>query len=101
MANKLYISEMSNGVTGIGTYIAQILPQPSMRDQIVAVGGASTQSLAFTAKTQAVLLCTDTACCIAFGDDPVALQASSWLLPANTPIAFAVAPGTKVACITP
>jgi hypothetical protein len=105
VANKLYVSEFKNAVSPIGTYASQeAMPQPSVVDQIVAVGGTSTPSAAFNAATYAVLLVTDTACCIAFshaGATPVADNTKNMLLPANVPMKFAVEPGGKVACVTP
>lgn len=95
----LYISEFSNAVSGINTSVAQIFPQPSVTDQTVTIGGSSTQSAAFNSATRAVLLTTDTACCIAFGSDPTA-TAGNLMLPANgPPIGFGVVPGQKVAVI--
>lgn len=102
MANKLYISEFRNGVSPIGSALAQMMPQPAIIDQIVAISGSSAQSAAFNAKTYAVLLSTDTNCCIVFGDDPTADNTKNFLLKAtDDPIAFAVQPNQKVACITP
>ena len=104
MANKLYISEFAQGVSGIGTTLAQIPPAPAVANQIVAVGGASTPSAAFNAKTTNVILVTDTACCIKFSPDgtaPTADNTKDMLLPANVPMRFGVNPGAKVACITP
>lgn len=101
MANKLYVSEFRNPLGSAGTMISEKLGQPSLVDQIVAVGAGSTASNAFSANTNAVLLVTDTACCIAFGADPAADNSKNMLLPANTPMAFTVVPGQKVACITP
>ena len=95
----LYISEHKNGVSGIGTYVAQILPEPALAVQKLAIGGASVQSAAFDALTYAVCIVADGACHIAFGDDPTA-SASSMLLPANVPFYRGVAPGKKIAVTT-
>lgn len=98
MAN-LYISEFQNGVSFIGTGQPQMMPQNAIVDQIVAIGGSSTQSAAFNTKTKAILLAADAACCIKFGDDPTATT-SNFRIPANgNPFPFAITPGTKVAVI--
>lgn len=95
----LYISEFKQGVSGIGSTWAQMLPQPAITDQVVAVGAGSLKSAAFSANTRAVLLATDTACSILFGDDPVAAT-TNLRIPANAPpFPFAVQPGQKVAVI--
>lgn len=96
----LYISEFRNGTSFIGTSQAQILPQPAIVDQTVAIGMASAQSSAFDAFTRAVMITTDAICSIVFGDDPTA-TAGNLRLPANgPPVIFAVAPGQKLAVIT-
>lgn len=95
----LFISEFEQGVSGIGTTWAQMLPQPAIADQVVTIAGASAQSSAFNAKTKAVMLTTDTACSVQFGADPTATT-STIRLPANgNPVCFAVVPGQKVAVI--
>lgn len=99
MANKLYVAELT-GYAGIGSYIGPWVPNP-IANQIVAVGGGSTQSTAFGARTKAILLVTDTACCIKIADDPTAVNTTDLLLPANVPLVIACSPGQKVACITP
>jgi hypothetical protein len=96
----LYISEFIQGVSGIGTTVAQMLPQPSVVDQTVAIGASSAQSAAFNNLTKAVLIRTDAICSIAFGSDPTATAANFRLAPGDPPIPFAVSPGQKVAVIT-
>lgn len=96
----LYISEFEEPVTTSGTLVGVQLPQPALADQIVAIAASSAASAAFSAKTKAVLLSTDTACCIAFGAAPTATT-SNFSLPANTVISFGVIPGQKVAVIAP
>lgn len=96
---KLYISEFRQGVSGIGTTWAQMLPQPPIAEQVVDIGDASVQSAAFNPLTRAVRLNTDAACSFAFGDDPVA-TADSARLSADETDRFAVEPGQKIAVIT-
>lgn len=102
MANTLFISEFANGVSSVGTTKPQFLPQPSVADQTVAIGGASAASAKFNAKTNFVLLVADASCSIAFNNagaaDPVA-TVTNLLLPANVPMIFGVQPGAKVAVI--
>lgn len=97
----LYISEFAAGGSTIGTtFIEGVLPQPSLVDQTVAIGGAHAESAAFNAATKVVLLACDAACEIAFGAAPAAVQGTSFRLPANAvPIAFAVQQGHKVSVI--
>jgi len=95
----LYISEHKNGVSGIGTYVAQMLPEPAVTIQKVAIGGASVQSAAFNEKTYAVQIVADGACHVLFGSDPTATS-SSMYLPANVPYYRGVAPGDKIAVIS-
>jgi hypothetical protein len=93
-----YIEEFVNGVSTIGTMAAQESPQPSLAVQKITIG-ASTQSSAFNARTNAVELVADGACHYKFGADPTA-STSTGYLPANTVRRFAVIPGTKVAVST-
>ena len=95
----LYISEFKSANSAIGTTAPQIPPEPAITDQVVAVGAGSLQSATFNASTRAILVSTDTACCIKFGDDPTATT-SNLRIPANqNPIWFGVAPNQKLAVI--
>jgi len=96
----LYISEFQQGVSGIGTTWAQMLPQPAISNQTVSISASSAQSVAFNDKTKAVMLSTDTACCIRFGSDPTAAQ-TDFFLPANVLVSFSVEKNSKVAVRTP
>lgn len=95
----LYIAELENAVSSIGTTAPQIPPMPPVTSQTVAIGGASSQSAAFGATTHAVLLGTDAICSVKFGSDPTA-TATDTRLPANALTMFGVRPGDKVAVIT-
>jgi len=94
----LYISEFKS-FASIGAQPTQVLPQPSVTDQTVAIGASSTQSSAFNAEPNVVLLSTDAICSVAFGANPTA-AATNMRLPANTSVTFAVIPGQRVAVIT-
>lgn len=98
MANTLFISEFSAGLSSIGTEKARVLPQPSVKDQVVAIGGASVQSAVFQPSTTVVRLVADASCSIAFGvhgAGGVAAVVTNLLLPANTPMDFAVQPNNN------
>jgi hypothetical protein len=98
-AATLYISEFSSGVTLVGTTQSQILPQPCLTDQTVALSGVSAQSAAFNAKTHFVSLICDEGCSIAIGANPTA-STSNFLLQHGVQVIFGVAPGQIVAAIT-
>lgn len=95
----LYISEFSQGVSGIGTTVAQMLPQPPVVEQTVAIGVGSVQSSIFNAKTRAVRLNTDVACSVLFGSNPTATAVNARLA-ANSTEYFAITPGQRLAVIT-
>jgi hypothetical protein len=98
-AATLYISEFAAPVSQVGTVTAQMLPQPAITDQTVAIGSSSAPSAAFNAQTHAVMLECDAICSIVFGATPVA-TATNMRLPAGTIVQFTVVPGQKVAVIT-
>lgn len=95
----VYISEFRNAASPIGTYEAQVLPQPAIANQALGFTGAGTLSSAFNANTYAVLIVGDTDCFYRFGatGSSGATGAAGSYLPAKTPLVFAVAPGDKVA----
>ena len=93
-----YIDELTSPVSGVGTYIGQVSPQPSLAVQKITIG-ASTQSTAFNAKTNCVEIVADGACHYSFGESPTA-STSTGYLPANIVRRFAVIPGQKIAIST-
>lgn len=96
----LYIEEYSNIGSSWGTAFAPGMPPGrTLADQKVAIAGASAQSSAFGADTRMIVITADGACHFKIGSDPTA-SATTSLLPANTPRAFGVAPGDKIAVIT-
>ena len=95
---SLYIREYQQGVSGIGTTWAQMLPEPGIADQVVAIGAASVQSAAFNPKTRAVRLIADAGCSFLFGDNPIATALNA-RLPGDQREYFAVQPGQKIAVI--
>ena len=96
----LYISEFASIGKG-GTDQEQVLPQPSLADQVVAIGVGSLSSAAFGANTKLVLLSADAVCSVKFGLTAVAsaVTVNNLRIPANTPMPFAVAPGMFVSVI--
>ncbi len=95
---KVYITEH----TKPSVFQGGLLPVAKMAPlttQTVAIGGASTQSSAFNAKTFMVAVHTDAICSIEFGSNPTATS-NSRRMAANTTEYFEVTPGDKVAVIT-
>jgi hypothetical protein len=93
----LSIWEFSEVVSRNGVLIGRapgVLNQPAL-----AIGGASVQSLAFNAATAYIRLNCDTACCIAIGSNPVAVQPGVGRFATNQTEYFGVNPGDKVAVI--
>lgn len=72
---------------------------PPLTTQTVAIGGSSTQSSAFDAKTKMVAVHTDAICSVEFGSNPTA-TASSRRMAANTTEYFEVTGAHKIAVIT-
>lgn len=95
----IYISEFRNVVSQQTTMQGQMMAQPALVDQAVTVSGASGQSAAFGVDTHAILVSTDTACSIVFGENPVATVANMRIPADQNPISFAVVPGQKLAVI--
>jgi hypothetical protein len=91
----LYISEFARVAQQIGNPV-QVASQPSLADQAVAIGGASTPSAAFQPTTRFVMLSADSVCSVAFGVNPTATNTganASMRIPANVPLAFEVPVG--------
>ncbi len=66
-------------------------------EQIDPITGTSQQSAAISASE--VSLMADTLCYVAIGSNPTAIATTSYPLPANTPVVFAITSGYKVAVI--
>lgn len=80
---------------------AQMPQEPPLAEQTIAIGGTSTQSSNFNAKTRFVRLHTDAICSIEFGTNPTA-SATTGRMAANQTEYRAVPEGGsfKVAVIT-
>jgi hypothetical protein len=99
----LYIDEYKDlpTITSWGA-IPQAPVTPALATSRVAIGGTSAQSVNFNAKTNFILLHTDSICSIAFSADatvPVAVATSS-RMNANETRFYGVRPGASVAVIT-
>lgn len=94
----LYIAEFSNNglAIGKGLQIAQGVP---LAEQTVSIGGSTTQSSAFNARTTFIRVHADAICSIALGSNPTA-TAAKMRLPADAIEYFGVVPGHKIAVIT-
>jgi vacuolar-type H+-ATPase subunit B/Vma2 len=83
-------------------FAGQLLPvvdMPAYAEQVVAIGGSSTQSAAFGSNTQMIRVHTDAICSISIASNPTA-TANTPRLAANTTEYFKVEPGHKIAVIT-
>lgn len=96
----LYISEFTEPSIIQGG-LNPVVKQPFVAEQTVAIGGSSTPSNAFNAKTGIVRIHTDAICSIEFGTAPVA-EATNARMAAGTTEYFEVPLGQsfKVAVIT-
>jgi hypothetical protein len=96
---KVYISEYvlqplvrTGQMAGVGS-------EPNMANQTVAIGGSSTPSSAFNAKTKFIRVHTDAICSIKIGPAATA-TANDARMAANTTEYFGVNAGDVLACIT-
>lgn len=94
----LYIAEFTS-IGGVGGFPTQAACQPTIAEQTVSIGGASTASNAFNANTKFVRIHTDAICSIAFGAAPTATTSKA-RLSANATEYFSVQPGHVVAVIS-
>ena len=95
----LYITEFSVLQSKFLYSTAQMALQPALVDQVVAIGGSSTNSAAFNANTNFVRLHTDAICSIQIGLAPTATTTNARLA-ANETEYYGVRPGDKVAVIS-
>lgn len=96
----VYITEF-NALEQLSGQIAnygQVAHQGPIAEQVVAIGGASTQSAAFNAKTKLIRVHTDAICSIKVGTNPTALTTSARMAADQTEY-FGVVPGQKIAVI--
>lgn len=74
---SLYVSEYRD-VQSVGGGSAQV-PTGWIRDQKVAIGGVSTQSLAFDGATRCIRIHTDAICSYVVGANPTATDSNARL----------------------
>ncbi len=95
---KVYITEHTRPTVYQGG-LMPVVHMPPLATQNVAIGGSSTVSAAFNAKTVIVAVHTDAICSLDFGPSPTA-TANSRRMAANTTEYFQVEAADKVAIIT-
>ena len=96
---KVFISEFVQAAhMNTGQPFPSML-QPPTTSQVVAIGGSSTQSTAFDARTRFVRVHADAICSFAIGSNPTA-DANSARMAAGQTEYFQVKPGHKIAVIT-
>lgn len=100
---KLYIREYDKMGQEIGgsMYRVSAPAEPGVANQTpVAIGGATTQSSAFSARTRVIRVHTDVICSVEIGGtNPVATTDSPRMAAGSTEY-FCVTPGDKLAVIT-
>jgi hypothetical protein len=97
----LYVTEYAEMQIGPAGRVGQMPMEPPIAEQTVAIGGSSTQSSAFNAKTRFVRLHTDAICSVEFGAAPLA-SATTGRMAANQTEYRGVPPNAfyRVAVIT-
>jgi hypothetical protein len=98
----LYISEYTELPTAQFTGYRPMAPEPSIRDQTIAIGGISAVSLPFSGFTNFVRIHSDTICSIQFSNASTTATATTInkRLATNQTEYFSVTPGGTVAVIT-
>lgn len=98
MANRLFIAEyqdISETVRGA----AQAPKDPPIAEQVITIGGGSTQSAAFNAATRFILITTDTICSVLVGGTNPTASTSSHRMAADQAEFRGVLGGDKLAVI--
>ena len=95
--STLYIKEHANKPQMAGG--PDIWAEPALAEQRVTVSGTSAQSAAFNAQTKFITITCDGIYSYLCAADPTALT-TSFRVPADQIISFAVTPGQKIAAIT-
>ncbi len=95
---KVYISEFAGIGTGVpGANAAQAPYQPSLAEQVVAIGGSSVPSAKFGANTRYIRVHTDAICSVRVD---AAADANSARMAAGQTEYYAVKPGSTLNVIT-
>ncbi len=97
----LYVTEFTRQGRDGGGLLLPVADQPTVAEQVVAIGGGSVASSAFNANTNFVRVHTDAICSISFGTAPTATTSTMRLAAGGTEY-FSVPRGLsyKVAVIT-
>lgn len=98
----VYVTEFQSGCSGIGSMVAQLLPQPPVAQQNLTVSSSSNPSAPFNANTNAIELYSDvdfTFVVAALGV-PIAAITGGNRVKAGERLRYAVPPGGAIAVIT-
>lgn len=97
----LFVKEFADQGNSLRNAPVSVPAEPALAEQVVAIGGSSTQSAVFNAATQLVGVTCDVICSIKVGTNPTA-TATTQRLAAGGTYYFTVPVGMsyKVACIT-
>jgi len=95
---KIYVAECYLPTLYNGHALA-VSKLPAITEQVVAIGGTSTQSNAFNALTRLIRVHTDAICSIAISSNPTATANTSRMAAGQTEY-FEVNAGDKIAVIT-
>jgi hypothetical protein len=98
MAYTVYLSEYAVQCRDESGALVPVGNEPALAVQALTLGGESSQSQAFSAKTRFVRVLAEADCSVAFGANPTATTAKA-KIPANVPEYFGVQPGQKMALI--
>lgn len=95
----IYIAEYAG--TGYNPGMVPVVATPPIAEQIISIGGSSTQSTAFKSNSKLVRVHTDAICSIAFGTSPTATTSTMRLGAGQTEYFDISSPSvTKLAVIT-
>lgn len=98
---SIFISEYTiAGSPGVGGYLVPVATEPAVVEQVITIGGSSTQSAAFSPNTTFIRVHTGAICSILIGANPTASATVNKRLAANQTEYFVVAPGQKLAVIS-
>lgn len=96
---KLYIAEYAD-IAETVRGAAHAPKDPPITEQVVAIGGASTQSAAFNSLTRFILITTDAICSVLVGGTAPVATTSSHRMAADQAEFRGVVAGDKLAVIT-
>jgi hypothetical protein len=97
--STLYIAEFNKLLVDADAQSVLAPNYPALREQVVAIGGASTQSVMMGSETRFVQLSTDVVCSFVVGVNPTATTTNSRMA-ANETRFIGIVPGLKIAVIS-